>query len=107
MTVRWQDLPVGDWVTLNAKLRRVVAELDAAIASGGGGGGGATDLTYTAATRVVASSTGADATLTLVSSTNAGLAPATGGGTDNYLRADGAWAEPPGSGGSSYFPSGW
>ena len=105
MTVRWQDLPDGDWVTLNAKLRRVVAELDAAIA--GGGGGGATDLTYTAATRVVASSTGTDATLTIVSSTNAGLAPATGGGTANFLRADGSWAAPPGGGGSTYFPSGW
>ena len=108
MTVRWKDIP-EDWVTLNAKLRGVVAALDAAIASGGGGGGGATDLTYTASTRVVASSTGTDATLTLVSSTNAGLAPATGGGTANFLRADGAWAAPPGGsgGGSTYFPSGW
>ena len=37
-----------------------------------------TDLTYTAATRVLASSTGTDATLTLVTSTDAGLAPASG-----------------------------
>jgi hypothetical protein len=28
-----------------------------------------------------------------------GLAPASGGGTANYLRADGTWAAPPGSGG--------
>ena len=52
----------------------------------------ATDLTYTAATRVLASSTGTDATLTLVTSTDAGLAPASGGGTTNFLRADGTWA---------------
>lgn len=29
----------------------------------------------------------------------AGLVPASGGGQDNFLRADGTWAEPPGSGG--------
>ena len=56
----------------------------------------ATDLTYTAATRVLASSTGTDATLTLVTSTDAGLAPASGGGTTNFLRADGTFAAPPG-----------
>lgn len=60
----------------------------------------ATDLTYTAATRVLASSTGTDATLPLVASGAAGLAPASGGGTANFLRADGTWAAPPG--GSSY-----
>jgi hypothetical protein len=56
----------------------------------------ATDLSYTAATRVIASSTGTDATLTLVTSTDAGLAPASGGGTTNFLRADGTFAAPPG-----------
>jgi hypothetical protein len=45
---------------------------------------------------VIASSTGTDATLTLVTSTNAGLAPASGGGTTNFLRADGTFAAPPG-----------
>ncbi len=55
-----------------------------------------TDLTYTAATRLLASSTGADATLPLVTSTDAGLAPASGGGTANFLRADGTWAAPAG-----------
>jgi len=54
----------------------------------------ATDLTYTAATRVLASSTGTDATLPLVSSGDAGLAPASGGGTSNFLRADGTWTAP-------------
>ncbi len=58
-------------------------------------GGSATDLSYTAATRVLASSTGADATLPLVTSSDAGLAPASGGGTANFLRADGTWAAPP------------
>jgi hypothetical protein len=56
----------------------------------------ATDLSYTASTRVIASSTGTDATLTLVTSTDAGLAPASGGGTTNFLRADGTFAAPPG-----------
>ena len=57
-----------------------------------------TDLSYTAATRVLASSTGTDATLPLVTSTDAGLAPASGGGTSNFLRADGTWAAPSGGG---------
>jgi hypothetical protein len=61
-----------------------------------GEGGGATDLSYTAATRVIASSTGTDATLPLVTSGDAGLAPASGGGTSNFLRADGTWAAPAG-----------
>lgn len=59
----------------------------------------ATNLTYTASTRALASSTGTAATLPLVSSAEAGLAPASGGGTTNFLRADGAWAAPEGGGG--------
>lgn len=58
-----------------------------------------TDLAYTASTRLLASSTGADVALPLVSSADAGLAPASGGGTTNFLRADGTWAAPPGGGG--------
>lgn len=68
------------------------------IAAAGGGAG--TNLTYTAATRVIASDTGTDATLPLVTSTDAGLAPASGGGTANFLRADGTWAAPAGGGGA-------
>lgn len=64
------------------------------------GGGAGTNLTYTASTRVIASDTGTDVTLPLVSSGDAGLAPASGGGTTNFLRADGTWAAPPGGGGS-------
>jgi hypothetical protein len=60
--------------------------------------GGATDLAYTASTRLLTSSTGADVTLPLVTSTDAGLAPASGGGTSNFLRADGTWAAPPAGG---------
>ena len=56
--------------------------------------GGSTNLSYTAATRVLASDTGTDATLPLVSSGDAGLAPASGGGTTNFLRADGTWTAP-------------
>lgn len=49
MPIRWRDLPFNDWVALNAKLRGVVAALDAA--SGGGGGvadGDKGDITVTA-----------------------------------------------------------
>lgn len=65
------------------------------------GGGAGTNLSYTAATRVIASDTGTDATLPLVTSGEAGLAPASGGGTTNFLRADGTWAAPSGGGGSA------
>jgi hypothetical protein len=64
-------------------------------------GGTGTDLAYTASTRLLASSTGADVTLPLFTSTEAGLAPLSGGGTTNFLRADGTWAAPPGGGGVS------
>jgi hypothetical protein len=64
----------------------------------------ATDLTYTASTRVIASSTGLDATLPLMSSGDAGLVPASGGGTTNFLRADGTFAAPSGGGGSYQSP---
>lgn len=57
-----------------------------------------TDLSYTASTRLLASSTGVDATLPLFTSTDAGLTPGSGGGTTNFLRADGAWAAPPAGG---------
>ena len=58
------------------------------------GGAGNTDLSYTASTRVIASSTGTDATLPLMSTGDAGLVPASGGGTTNFLRADGTFAAP-------------
>jgi hypothetical protein len=65
------------------------------VAGEGGGGSSATNLSYDAATRTIASDTGTDATLPLVTSSDAGLVPATGGGTTNFLRADGTFAAPP------------
>ena len=59
-----------------------------------------TDLAYTAASRLLTSSTGTDVTLPLSSSTDAGLVPASGGGTTNFLRADGTFAAPPGGSGT-------
>ena len=58
---------------------------------------GTTNLTYNSTTRKVESDTGTDATIPLFSNTVAGLAGASGGGTVNYLRADGSWASPPGT----------
>jgi len=58
-------------------------------------GTSSTNLSYDAATRTIASDTGTDATLPLVTSSDAGLVPATGGGTTNFLRADGTFAAPP------------
>jgi hypothetical protein len=59
---------------------------------------GTTNLSYNSTTRKVESDTGTDATLPLFSNTVAGLTGASGGGTVNYLRADGSWAVPPGIG---------
>lgn len=66
--------------------------------------GAATDLSYTASTRLLASSTGADVTLPLFTATEAGLTPLSGGGTSNFLRADGTWASP--GGGVTSFSAG-
>ena len=54
----------------------------------------------TAATGDVESLTGTQATTLLDAFTSAlkGLAPASGGGTTNFLRADGSWAAPPSGG---------
>ena len=50
--------------------------------------------------------TGTLALTTAFGSSTAGLAPASGGGTTNFLRADGIWAPPPsGGGGSSAYSS--
>ena len=65
-----------------------------------------------AGVQIITAPTEADQTayLTEFTSTDKGLAPASGGGTTKYLRADGTWATPPGGGGgsgNSYFPGGW
>jgi len=59
-----------------------------------------TDLSYDASTRLLSSSTGADVTLPLFTSSLAGLVGASGGGTTNFLRADGTWSAPPGGAGT-------
>lgn len=55
----------------------------------------------TAGTGVPEALTGTQATTLLDAFTSGlkGLAPASGGGTSNFLRADGTWAAPPGGGG--------
>ena len=59
---------------------------------------GTTNLNYDIATREIQSDTGQNATLPVFTSTTAGLTGASGGGTANYLRADGSWAIPQGVG---------
>jgi len=56
--------------------------------------------TGSAATPIALSGTNVTAMLDAFSSTLKGLAPASGGGTTNFLRADGTWAAPPNSGGT-------
>lgn len=58
----------------------------------------ATNLTYTASTRALGSSNGTGFTFPLFTATEAGLVPLSGGGTSNFLRADGAWGVPSVSG---------
>jgi hypothetical protein len=58
---------------------------------------GTTNLTYNTSTRTVVSDTGTDATIPLFTSSDAGLTGPSGGGSVNYLRADGTWASPPGT----------
>jgi hypothetical protein len=62
---------------------------------------GSVDLGYTAATRTITNTAGDPAVLPLVTSGAAGLAPQSGGGTSNFLRADGTWAAPPAGGGGA------
>ena len=58
---------------------------------------GTTNLSYNTSSRTVISDTGTNATIPLFSSSAAGLTGASGGGTANYLRADGTWVAPPGT----------
>lgn len=61
-------LVVGEIASLHGRISSLARQVAA-----GGGGDGATDLGYTAATRLLTSSTGADVTLPLADGTNAGL----------------------------------
>jgi hypothetical protein len=68
------------------------------------GGAAGTNLSYDAPTRVIASSTGNDATLPLFSTTgtDAGLVPgSSNAGATYFLTAAGTWAVPAGGGGGS------
>jgi len=56
--------------------------------------------TVSAATPIALSGTQVTAMLDVFNSTLKGLAPASSGGTTNFLRADGTWAAPPGGGGT-------
>lgn len=55
--------------------------------------------TGSSATPLALTGTQVTAMLDTFTSTLKGLAPASGGGTTNFLRADGTWAAPPGGGG--------
>jgi hypothetical protein len=77
-------------VVTNAKLANVATATFKGRTTAGTGS--PEDLTGTQAT----------ALLDTFSSTLKGLAPLSGGGTTNYLRADGTWAAPPGTGGVSF-----
>ncbi len=112
MTVRIKRDTASDWTAANIVLAdgQLGYETDTGRVKVGNGAtawnslayrfeGGATNLGYTASTRLLTSSTGADVTLPLVTSADAGLAPASGGGTTNFLRADGTWAAPGGTSG--------
>lgn len=69
-----------------------------------------TTTAYGRALLTTADSAALTAALNTATSLLKGLAPASGGGTTNFLRADMTWAAPPGGGGgtgNSYFPGGW
>lgn len=83
-----EEITIGSGLTLSA---------GTLTASGGGAG---TDLSYTASTRLLESSTGTDVTLPLFTSSAPGLVNLSGGGTTNFLRADGTWAAPAGGTGT-------
>jgi hypothetical protein len=86
----------------------VVAYGGAAAGGGGGGGGGGVvslntlvgALTVAAGTGINVASAGTTITVSapLFGTSAQGDVPASGGGTANYLRADGTWAVPPGTG---------
>jgi hypothetical protein len=70
-----------------------------AVPPGTGGGGTVTAVTGAAPITSTGGTTPAIGCPT-VTSVSAGLAPSSGGGTTNFLRADGTWTAPPGGGGT-------
>lgn len=80
-----RTIALADAGVTNAKLASMTQATIKGRATGAGTGA-PTDLTGTQATAILDSFTSA----------LKGLVPASGGGTDNYLRADGTWHQPPG-----------
>lgn len=64
------------------------------------GTGTVTNVTGTAPISVANGTTTPSITVATFGTSNSGVVPASGGGTTNFLRADGSWAAPPGGGGS-------
>lgn len=96
--VRWSDGTevllgsVADDSVTNAKLANMAQATIKGRASGAGTGD-PSDLTAAQATAI----------LDAFTDSLKGLAPASGGGTTNFLRADGTWAAPAGGGGGGGF----
>jgi hypothetical protein len=82
---------IASGVVSNAKLANVATSTIKGRVTAGTGS--PEDLTGTQATTL----------LDAFTSSLKGLAPASGGGTTNFLRADGTWASPPGGGGGVSF----
>lgn len=61
-------------------------------------GGANLTTAYAATTVTINSDSGTDATVNSFTNANAGVVPGSGGGTANFLRADGTWAAPSGGG---------
>lgn len=80
-------------VTVNSK------GIITAISSGSAGG--VTSVSATAPIQTSGSTGAITLSAALFGTSNSGVVPASGGGTTNYLRADGTWAAPPGTGISS------
>ena len=59
--------------------------------------------TRTSSTYPINISSGSGTSLGVFTTSLAGLAPSSGGGTTNFLRADGTWAAPPGGGGDGIY----
>lgn len=75
-----------------------------AVPSGGAAGGSNGQVQYNNAGAFGGlTNTQLTANINTFTSTLSGAAPASGGGTNNFLRADGSWVVPPGGGGSSDF----
>jgi hypothetical protein len=77
-----------------------------ALAGGGGGGVPTSRTINTSAPLAGGGDLTADRTLTIstFASGARGVVPASGGGTVNFLRADGTWAAPAGGGGGGGYP---